>query len=96
MVMSTRGGVFGSGSGSGSSSDTELIEERIHEFVWSEVTHDILGATPVMLCTIKEGIMETIDKCLGALWFEITEGRLGAHTLSFQEFKVVEPWIIWG
>lgn len=70
MVTSNRGGGSGSGLGSGD----EPIDERIHEFVIIEITHDILEATPVMFGSIKEGIMELLDKYIGAFRANIAAG----------------------
>lgn len=79
MVMTTRG----SGSGFGLGVDVEAIDERIHEFITPEVTHDILDAAHMMFDTIKYGIMELLDQHLGDFHAEIVNGQLGACTLTF-------------
>ena len=52
-MVTTRGGGFDSGSGSGA----EPIDERMQEFITSEVIHGIMEATSVIFGTIKEGII---------------------------------------
>lgn len=42
MVVTTRGG------GSGSTSSVEPMDERIHEFITSGITRDIMKVTTVM------------------------------------------------
>ena len=66
MVMMTCGG--GSGFGSGSGAGPEPMDKQIWEFILSEITRDIMDQTHVMFGTIKVGIMELLDDCLGAFW----------------------------
>ena len=54
MMMNTHGG--GSCSGFGLGFGVESTNERIREFVSSEIVCGILNATLVMFGTIKEGI----------------------------------------
>lgn len=61
----------------------EPIDERIHEFIMSDITCCILDATPVIFGTVKEGIMELLDNQLGSFHVEITAIQFGALTLSF-------------
>ena len=56
MVVSTCGGGSGSSSGVG----TELVNERMQEFISLEITHGILEQNPVIFSSIKEGIMEVM------------------------------------
>ena len=63
MVMSTHGG--GSSSGSGLGAGTEAINERMREYISSEITHNILEQTPVIFSTIKDGITNIFDKPMG-------------------------------
>lgn len=95
--MITRG-CFGScsGSGSGSNSGTKLIDERLGEFISAEVTCDILGATLVMLGTIKEWIIELMDERLRSFQTKIVAGQIGPRTPSFREFKVSEALEFFG
>ena len=66
--MVTRGGSgLGSGSRSGSGSGAEPIDERLRDLIATEVTHDILDATPMIFGTIKEGIMEIMEEWLKPL-----------------------------
>ena len=67
MVV-TRLGSGGTGlgfrSGSGSGLGSEPIDERLRELIATEVTCDILGITPVIFDTIKEGILELLEEHL--------------------------------
>ena len=72
--------------GSGSGSGTEQLEERMREFVSAEITRGILDQTPVIFGTVKEGILEILDERLGAFRTELM-AMLGAHTLTFREFR---------
>lgn len=58
MVVSTRGEDSGSGSSSGFGA--EPINERIHEFITSKITHGTLDTTYVMFGTKKERVMELL------------------------------------
>ena len=65
MVMTMRGGsVSRSGSGLGSGLGVEPIDERLCKLIATEVTRDILDATPLIFGTIKEGIMEIMEERL--------------------------------
>ena len=78
MVMRTRGGGFGSGSGAG----IKPIDEQMQEFILSDITHSILEQTLVIFGTVKEGIIEILDKFLGTFHTEI-RAIMGDSTLSF-------------
>lgn len=82
---------WGFGFGSGSSAAVEPINERIHEFITSEIMHGILDMTLVMFGTIKEWIMELLAERLGALHAEMAACQFGSRTLSFQDFKACGP-----
>ena len=69
MVMSTCGG--GSGSGSGSGVGIEPMDEQMRDFISSEITRNILEQTPVIIGSVKEGIMKIFDECLGTFRREI-------------------------
>ena len=87
MVMITRqGGSSGEGTCSGSGSGVEPIDERMCEFITSEVTHDILEQTPVTFSTINERIMEILDELLGMFRSEIL-ADVGGRTLTYREFR---------
>ena len=66
MVMSTHESGYGYSFGLGSGFGVEPIDERICEFVSSEITCGILDETPIMFGTITEGIMEMQDERLRA------------------------------
>lgn len=78
-MVSTQGGASGYGSGTG----VEPIDERLLDFITSEITHCIIEAAPVTFGTINERIMELLNRRLSALREEITSGQLGARTPSF-------------
>lgn len=67
MVLTT----WGYGSASGSGTNVEQIDERIHEFIMSEMTRDILDATPMMFDTINKGIIDLLDERLWAFHAKI-------------------------
>ena len=71
IMVSTRGGAFGSGSGDGD----EPIDERLYEFITSEITHGIMEATTMIFGTINEGIMELLDERIRVLRGEIALGQ---------------------
>lgn len=81
-MVTTRGGASGSSSNAGA----KPMDERLHGFITSEITHGIMEATPMIFSTIKEGIMELPDERLRALRVEIDAVQIGARTPSFQEF----------
>ena len=60
--------VGGSGTEEGSNSDSgvEQLEERMREFISTEITRNILDQTPVIFGMVKEGILEILDERLGA------------------------------
>ena len=60
MEMRTHGGGSGSGLGAG----TKPIDERMREFLSSEIGCDILEQTPVIFGLVEEGIMEILDERL--------------------------------
>ena len=88
MVVITRG--YGSGSGSGSDVGTEIINERIHEFLMSEITRGILDSTPMMFGMMNEGIMEILDKHLGAFRTKIATSQFG------HPFSLIRVSCLWG
>lgn len=63
IMVTTRGGAGGSGYRSGSGTGTRPIDEGLHEFIALEIMQGILDATPMMLGTIKEGIIEMTEEC---------------------------------
>ena len=69
---------MGSGSGAGSGDTTDVIDERLHELVASEVTRGILDATPVIFGTVKEGIMEIMEERLKSFMDKFVPGQVGA------------------
>ena len=77
MMLSTQEWGLGYGSSSGTGAD--LINAWMREFISSEVTRNNLEWTPVVLGSVKEGILELLDDHLGALRSEIVVGKLGAH-----------------
>ena len=85
-VLITRGG-SGSGLGSCFGSGTKSIDERLREFILAEFIRGILDPTPVLLGTIKEGIMDLMDERISLLRADIVEGHIRARTPSFREFK---------
>ena len=64
----------------------ESINERMWGFILSKINRGILEYTPMIIGTVKEGIMEILDERLGA-FRTIIITIMGAHTLSFQEFR---------
>ena len=46
----------------GSGSSVEPVDERLRELIATEVTPDILDATPVIFGTIKEGILDLMEE----------------------------------
>lgn len=76
-----------SGSSSSLGVDVEPNYKRMHEFITSEITHDILDVIHVMFGMIKEGIMEILNEWLGAFHIEMAAGRFGVQSLTFREFK---------
>ena len=75
MVKTTRGGLSsGSGFGSGSGSGANPIDKRLREFITAEVTLGIVDATLLLFGTLKEGIMELMDKRFKYFWAEIVVG----------------------
>ena len=84
MVV-TQGG-SGSGEGSGLGSGAASLDDRIQEFISSEITQNILEYTHAIFGSIKEGIMELMDKCLIAFRIEMVAIR-DACSLTFREFR---------
>ena len=86
--MSTQGGrsssascmAFGSGAG------TEPISEQMREFISSEITRYILEQTPVIFDFVMEGILEILGEPLDVFRAKVM-AIIGAHTLSFCEFR---------
>ena len=54
----------------------EPIDERIREFISSEITRGFLEVTPVIFGTIKEGIMELLDERFRAFNVEIADSQI--------------------
>ena len=50
----------------------------MREFISAEITRNILGQTPVIFGTIKEGILEVSNERLGAFRTEMMT-MMGAH-----------------
>lgn len=93
-MVTTRGGdaCFGSGSSSGSKS----MDERICEFITSEIICSIIEPTLMIFSTIKDRIVELLDECSGAFWAEIIARELGVRTISFRKFKACgSPEFFW-
>ena len=85
MVMSTQ--EVGLSSDSRSSASTEPIDEWMWELISSEITHGILEWIHVIFCMVNEGIL---DECLGAFRTMVMAATIGAHTLSFRDFRACE------
>lgn len=85
IVISNCGGSSGPCSGLGSS--VGPMDERICEFVLSEITRGILDAPHVMFGTIMYGINEFSDERLRALHLEFVAAHSGVQTLFFWVFK---------
>lgn len=75
-MTATRGG---SGSGSGSSSRAGCIDDQMWEIISSEIKCSILEQNLVIFGTIKKGIMEILDECMGAFHYEM----VGAQIMTF-------------
>ena len=58
----------------------------MREFISSEITYSILKQTLLIFGTIKEGIMEVLEECLGSFRSEIVAITV-AHTFTFCEFQ---------
>ena len=84
MVMSTQRG--GSGSGLGSGADFESIDEQMQEFISLEITQGIFEQTTMIFGSVKEGILEILDECLGVFHTKVL-AIVGACTLSFCVFR---------
>lgn len=69
------------GGGSGSSYGAESIDERMCEFIMSEITRGIIEANLVIFGTIKKGSMELLDERLGV--FERDYNRTTGGSNSF-------------
>ena len=52
----------------------------------SEINKGILEETPVMLGSIKEGIIELMDDRLRIFRANLATSQHGAHTLYFKDF----------
>ena len=91
-IVTSQGGASGSGSGVG----VKPMDKRVHKFITLKITSSILDATPIMFGTIKEGIVELMDKQLRTLREEISTRQKGAQTPSFQECKACEAPKLFG
>ena len=92
--MSTRGG--GSGSSSGLGVGTESIDERMQEFISSEITHNILERTPMILEMVNEGIIEILDEHMVAFHTEIM-AIVGDCALFFPRVSCLwSSHVLWG
>ena len=87
VVLRPRPTDGGSGEGSGSGSGTEPIEERLREFITSEITRGILESTPIIFGSIKEGIVEMMEDRLRAFRSDLASSQSGSRTLSFKDFR---------
>ena len=87
VVLQQRPVVGSSGEGSGSGSGSEPVDERLHEFIASEITRGILDATPVIFGSIKEGIVKLMEDHLRAFRSDMATTQSGSHTLYFKDFR---------
>ena len=87
VVLCPRPAVGSSGEGSGSGSGSEPVDERLHEFIASEITRGILESTPIIFGSIKEGIVELMEDRLRVFRSDMASGQSGSHTLSFKDFR---------
>ena len=87
VVLRSRPAVGSSGKGSGLGSGSELVDERLREFIASEITRGILDATPVIFGQIKEAIVELMEDRLRAFRSDIATSQLGSRTLSFKDIR---------
>ena len=63
----------------GSGAGTEPVERRIWEFIWLEITCDILEWIPVIFCSVEEGNLEILDGHLSVFQDKIVAGKSGDH-----------------
>ena len=87
VLLRPRPAVGSSGEGSGSGSGSEPVDERLREFIASEITRRILDATPVIFGSIKEGIVELMEDRLRAFRSDMATSQSGSHTLFFKDFR---------
>nr|KAJ0192258.1 hypothetical protein LSAT_V11C800444800 [Lactuca sativa] len=87
VVLRPRPTVDGSGEGSGSGPGSELVDERLREFIASEITRGILESTPIIFGSIKEGIVELTEDRLRTFRSDMASGQSGSRTLSFKDFR---------
>ena len=87
VVLRPRPAVGSSGEGSGLGLSSEPVDERLREFIASEITRGILDATPVIFGSIKEGIVELMEDRLKAFRNDMATSQSGSHTLFFKDFR---------
>ena len=87
VVLRQRPAGGSSGEGSGSGSGSEPVDERLREFIASEITRGILESTPIIFGSIKEGIVELMEDRLRAFRSDMASGQSGSRTLSFKDFR---------
>lgn len=85
LVMSFLEG--GSAPGSGSGEATEPISEQIQELISSWITHSNLKQTFVIFGLFKEGILESFNERVGAIFAKVM-ANIGSFTLSFYEQEI--------
>ena len=83
VVLRPRLAVSSSGEGSSSGLVSEPLDERLREFIASEITRGILESTPIIFGSIKEGIVELMEDRLRVLRSDMASGQSGSRTLSF-------------
>ena len=83
--MRTQGGGSNSGYVSNLGVGIQLISKQMREFISSEITYGILDQTPAICGSVKEGIQEILDECVGALCAEVM-AIIGARSPSFPKF----------
>ena len=79
-MITQHGGGCGDGFGSGSGAGIEPMDERMLEFILSEITRSNLDQNPMIFVTIKYVIMEILDERLGTFCTEMS-AIVGARIL---------------
>lgn len=62
------------------------LDDQIWKLILSEITCNILEKTPIILGSIKEGIMEILDEHLGKFHTELV-AMVSARSLNFRECR---------
>ena len=87
VVLRPRPEVGSSGEGTGSGSSSELVNERLRDFITSEIIRGILQSTLIIFGSIKEGIVELMEDRLRAFRSDMASGQSGSRMLSFKDFR---------